>query len=79
MQTVLKKEMVINNSHSFMLSDLPFETGEKVVVFVMSETNLTAKLNKWRNLFKMTQALPQAQCVTDDDIDAEIEAYREGL
>ena len=79
MQVVLKKEMVINNSHSFMLSDLPFETGEKVVVFVMSETNLTAKLNKWRKLFKMTQALPQAQCMTDDDIDAEIEAYREGL
>ena len=71
--------MVINNSHSFMLSDLPFETGGKVVVFVVSETNLTAKLNKWRKLFKMTQALPQAKCVTDDDIDAEIEAYREGL
>ena len=34
MQTVLKKELVIDNSHSFLLSDLPFETGEKVVVFV---------------------------------------------
>jgi alpha-ketoglutarate-dependent taurine dioxygenase len=79
MQTVLKTEVVINNSHSFMLSDLPFETGEKVVVFVMSETNLTAKLNKWRNLFKATQALPQSQSITDADIDAEIKAYRAGL
>jgi len=79
MQTVLKKELVIDNSHSFLLSDLPFETGEKVVVFVMSETDLTAKLQKWRTLFKETQALPQVKDITDADIDAEIEAYRAGL
>jgi hypothetical protein len=79
MQTVLKKELVIDNSHSFLLSDLPFETGEKVVVFVMSETDLTAKLQKWRTLFKETQALPQLKDITDADIDAEIEAYRAGL
>jgi hypothetical protein len=79
MQTVIKKELVIDNSHSFLLSDLPFKTGEKVVVFVMSETDLTAKLNKWRALFKETQALPQVKDVTDADIDAEIEAYRAGL
>ena len=79
MQTVLKKELVIDNSHSFLLSDLPFETGEKVVVFVMSETDLTAKLQKWRALFKETQALPQVKDITDADIDAEIEAYRAGL
>ena len=79
MQTVLKKELVIDNSHSFLLSDLPFETGEKVVVFVMSETDLTAKLQKWRTLFKETQALPQVKGITDADIDAEIEAYRAGL
>ena len=79
MQTVIKKELVIDNSHSFLLSDLPFKTGEKVVVFVMSETDLTAKLNKWRTLFKETQALPQVKDITDADIDAEIEAYREGL
>ena len=79
MQTVLKKELVIDNSHSFLLSDLPFETGEKVIVFVMSETDLTAKLQKWRTLFKETQALPQVKDITDADIDAEIEAYRAGL
>ena len=79
MQMVFKKELVIDNSHSFLLSDLPFETGEKVVVFVMSETDLTAKLQKWRTLFKETQALPQLKDITDADIDAEIEAYRAGL
>ena len=78
MQTVLKKELIIDNSHSFLLSDLPFETGEKVVVFVMSETDLTAKLQKWQTLFKETQALPQVKNITDADIDAEIEAYRGG-
>ncbi len=79
MQTVLKKELVIDNSHSFLLSDLPFKTGEKVVVFVMSETDLTAKLQKWRTLFKETQVLPQVKDITDADIDAEIEDYRAGL
>ena len=79
MQMVLKKELVIDNSHSFLLSDLPFETGEKVVVFVMSETDLTAKLQKWRTLFKESQALPQVKDITDADIDTEIDAYREGL
>lgn len=79
MQAVLKTEMVIGNNHSFMLSDLPFETGEKVLVFVMSETKLTAKLNKWRKLFKTTQAFPQLQNITDADIETEIEAYRAGL
>lgn len=79
MQTVLKKELVIDNSHSFSLSDLPFKTGEKVVVFVMSETDLTAKLNKWQSLFKTTQALPDVKDITDADIAAEIEAYRAGL
>mgnify|MGYP003392396927 CR=1 FL=1 len=78
MQTVLKKELVIDNSRSFLLSDLPFKTGEKVVVFVMSETDLTEKLMKWRSLFKNTQALPQLKDINDADIDAEIEAYRTG-
>jgi len=79
MQTVLKKELVIDNSHSFLLSDLPFKTGEKVVVFVMSETDLTAKLKKWQILFRETQALQQVKDITDADIDAEIEAYRADL
>ena len=35
---------------------------------------LAAKLNKWRTLFKETQALPQVQGITEADIDAEITA-----
>ncbi|NOS88416.1 MAG: hypothetical protein HOP34_07700 [Methylococcaceae bacterium] len=79
MQTVLKKELVIDNSHSFSLSDLPFKTGEKVIVFVMSEMDMTERLNKWRTLFKETQALPEIQGITEANIDAEIEAYRADL
>lgn len=79
MQTVLKKVLIIDNSHNLLLSDLPFKTGEKVVVFVMSETDLTAKLKKWQTLFKETQALHQVKNITDADIDAEIEAYRSDL
>jgi predicted DNA-binding antitoxin AbrB/MazE fold protein len=79
MQTVLKKELVIDSSRSFLLSDLPFKTGEKVVVFVISESDLTAKLKKWQTLLKETQALSQVKDITDADIDAEIEAYRASL
>jgi len=30
-------------------------------------------------LFKDTQALPQVQAISEDEISAEIEAYRQGL
>jgi hypothetical protein len=36
------------------------------------------RLETWRALLKETQALPQAQKMTEEIIDAEIEAYRSG-
>ena len=32
-----------------------------------------------KKLFKDTQALPQAQAISEEEISAEIEAYRQGL
>jgi hypothetical protein len=38
MQIVLAKELVMGNSHSFSLSDLPIPTGEKFTVIVMRDS-----------------------------------------
>ncbi len=43
------------------------------------EVQRQQRLKKWRELLKETQALPQAQAITEDEIAAEIEAYRDGL
>jgi len=79
MQLILKKEIIVNENHSFLLADLPFKTGEKVVVFIVAEADLTEKLKKWQSLFKETQNLPQCQEITEVDINAEIVAYRTDL
>lgn len=79
MLNVLKTEMVMDNSHRLVLSDVPFAAGEKLLIFITTEAVLQNKLAKWQALFKETQSLPQLQNITDKDIEAEIEAYRTGL
>lgn len=79
MQNVLKKELVMDNSHSFLLSDLPFQTGEKLLVFIMPEKDLQNNIQQWQALFKETQALRQVKAISETDIATEIEAYRSGL
>jgi hypothetical protein len=44
MQLILKKEIIVDENHSFLLADLPFQPGEKAVVFIVTETDLTEKL-----------------------------------
>ena len=79
MLNVLKTEMVMDNSHRLVLSDVPFAAGEKLLIFITTEAALQNKLAKWHALFKETQSLPQLQNITEKEIDAEIEAYRAGL
>lgn len=38
MQIILAKELVMGNSHSFSLSDLPISAGEKFTVIVMRDS-----------------------------------------
>jgi hypothetical protein len=79
MLNVLKTEMVMDNSHRLVLSDVPFAAGEKLLIFITTEAVLQNKLAKWQALFKETQSLPQLQNITEKEIEAEIEAYRAGL
>ena len=79
MQGVLKKEITMDGSHSLFLSDVPFVSGEKVIVFITTENALQKKLAKWQTLFKETQSLPQLHEISEADIAAEIDAYKAGL
>ncbi len=38
MQVVLAKDVIMDNTHGFLLSDLPIQTGEKFTVIVMRDT-----------------------------------------
>lgn len=79
MQNVLKKELVMDSSHSLSVSDLPFQTGEKLLIFIMPEKDLQNNIQQWQAVFKETQALSQIKDLSEADIAAEIEAYRSGL
>ncbi|MFZ5909051.1 MAG: hypothetical protein ACOYYU_03440 [Chloroflexota bacterium] len=57
-------------------------TEAEVIVLVEdkpeSAETLQARVREWEALFKKTQALPQAQTITEEEIAAEIAAYRAG-
>ena len=40
MLNVLKTEMVMDNSHRLVLSDVPFAAGEKLLIFITTEADL---------------------------------------
>ena len=57
-------------------------TEAEVIVLVESEAETAesrlARVEEWKALFKETQALPQAKTITEEEIAAEIAAYRAG-
>jgi len=72
-----KKYITIEDPNRVVLSDLPFRAGQRVEVVVIAEDEVrSVRLQELRTLFKVTQELPQAQAVSEDDIAAEIAAYR---
>ena len=74
-----KTYITIENPKQVVLSDLPFQVGQHVEIIVLAEDNPQDTIsNKLRNLFDKTQAIPGVEEVTDEEIAAEIEAYRRG-
>lgn len=74
-----KTYITIKNPKQVVLSDLPFQPGQRVEIIVLAEDNPQDTVsNKLRNLFDKTQAIPGVQDITDEEIAAEIEAYRCG-
>lgn len=72
-----KKHVVVEDPHRVVLSDLPFEAGQRVeVVMIADEPQAAARLETLHNLLTSTQALPQARSLTEADIAAEVAAAR---
>ena len=69
----------VQESKQIVLSNVPFPPGQRVeVVLIAEEERPAARVQELRALFRATQALPQVQAITEDDIAAEIAAYRAG-
>ena len=69
--------ITLQDSGRLELHNLPFPAGQRVKIMVTTEDDdRMERVRRWRELFQQTQALPQARTLTEDDIAAEIRAYR---
>ena len=74
-----RQYVTVQDPRQIVLSDVPFRAGQRVEVVVIAEEEQPAvRVQELRALFKTTQALPQAQAISEDEIAAEIAAYRAG-
>jgi len=73
-----KTYITIENPDRVVLSNLPFQVGQRVEIIVLPEYDRAAISQKLKALFKKTQSLPEVSEITDADIEAEINAYRNG-
>ena len=72
-----RKYITIENPEHVLLTDLPFLPGQRVEVLVVAEEPEDhSLLERWRQLFAKTQELHATRGITEEDIAAEIEAYR---
>lgn len=72
--------LVVEDPSRIILSNLPFRRGQLVEVIVLGEEkDSQTQARQLASLFKETQTLPQVQQLTEEDIEAEIAAYRSTL
>lgn len=72
-----RRRLVVQDPKQIVLSDIPFQTGQEVEITLRSVAQpKVERKNELRDLLKKTQSLPQIQTLTEEDILAEIEAYR---
>jgi hypothetical protein len=76
--TTFRKQITIEDPNHVVLSGLPFEPGQRVEITLTTDASSSPPLANLRSLFKITQALPQAQAITEAEIAAEIAAHRSG-
>lgn len=71
--------ITITDPSKITLVDLPFRIGQQVKVIIeIEDKDRAERVRRWQALFKQTQSLPQAQAITEEEIAAEIAAYRAG-
>ncbi len=72
----VKRLVTIEDPKELVLTNLPFQQGQRVEVVLLAEDEPTYRVAEVRELFQATQILPQAQTITEEEIAAEIAAYR---
>ncbi|NBD16715.1 MAG: hypothetical protein GVY04_11415 [Cyanobacteria bacterium] len=74
-----KKYLTIEDPKQVILSDLPFSPGQRVEVIVIAEEDEPESLtDRCQKLFQETQAIHVLSPLTEEEVQAEIEAYRRG-
>jgi hypothetical protein len=70
----------VNEDKNIIVPGVPFRIGQRVkVILVAAKGESTQRVQALKGLFKRTQALPQAQKITEDEIASVIAAYRSNL
>jgi flagellar biosynthesis/type III secretory pathway chaperone len=76
--TSYKTYLTVDESNQIIVSNLPFKPGQKVEVRIeVVDENKQPLVKELQNLFKEIQALPSSKNITEEEIVAEIEAYRQ--
>ena len=71
-----EKKIVIDDPRALLLNNLPFSKGEKVTLVITSDDG--AETDTLKDLFAKTQALPQVQALSEQEIAEEIALLRNG-
>jgi hypothetical protein len=77
---VYRTDSTITDAKQIVLSDIPFEAGERVSVMVVPTPAAQSgeRAARLRTLFRETQSQSQIMELTDSDILRELEAHRNG-
>ena len=70
--------LTVLDPRQIVLEDVPFQPGQRVEVLVISQDTQTMSVSELRTLFRATQSLPQIRGLSDEEIAAEVAAFRSG-
>jgi hypothetical protein len=72
-----RTKIKIKDPKQVILSNLPFRSGQIVEILVLAQDeDREAAVREFKALFKETQSLPQIRALSEEEVLAEIEAYR---
>ncbi len=70
--------LTVVDPRQIVLENVPFQPGQRVEVLVISQDTQTMSVSELRTLFRATQSLPQIRGLSDEEIAAEVAAFRSG-
>jgi hypothetical protein len=82
MITAYRKKATVSPDGRIEIKTPSLKPGTKTEVIILVESDpeeaeaRRERVREWKALFKETQALPQAKTITEEEIAAEIAAYR---